>query len=275
MAKTLKQIREGDRVMTYWPSEEGFPIWLFAPVVKVTRDNIFVCQYPRIAYNRETGMPSFRKGTTPRANHPNPITPVSDEALEWEKATLFHYALKRVMRMTEAVINAYANLTEHRDHHGMPARPLQTKVPCGDRSAQLWSDIVGEWRRHYVDWCAAIAEARDAAGKPAISSLMDDVELPIVQRWTTKAGITLTELARPLHPVGMGGADGMGFIRCGLPPIPESFHTHADAVERLCDDVLNALRKWPTTYRLDTPCPPQAPPPSPPSAPAWPPPYRS
>jgi len=93
-----------------------------------------------------------------------------------------------------------------------------------------WTQCIREWSGYYRDWCAAIAKAKELAKSPDVSAIMDAGESRPVHRWTTQTIIDLDNLAVTLHPIQMGGADGLGFIRRGLPPMPTNFRSCAQAV---------------------------------------------
>lgn len=151
-------------------------------------------------------------------------------------ATLFD-AMIRVSTFSVAVRDTYAEMVTHRDHHGMPDSHLKERAAGGDSVAGRWAQLVSDFPGYYKDWCAAIADARQAAGSPAVAAIMDGGELRPSHRWTTQTIVELDNLASTMHPVWAGGADGLGFIRCGLPPIPDAFHVHADAVRKRISEV--------------------------------------
>ncbi len=103
-------------------------------------------------------------------------------------------------------------------------------VAIADFLEPRWTELMREWSGYYRDWCDAIAKAKDAALSPAVAAIMDAGEARPTHRWTTQTIIDLDNLAGALHPTGMGGFDGLGFIRCGLPPLPKACRTRAEAV---------------------------------------------
>lgn len=103
-------------------------------------------------------------------------------------------------------------------------------VVVADFREPRWTELMREWSGYYRDWCAAIATAKQAAKSPAVAAIMDAGESRPAHRWTTQAIIDLDNLAGTLHPIQTGGVDGLGFIRCGLPPLPTDFPARAEAV---------------------------------------------
>ena len=93
-----------------------------------------------------------------------------------------------------------------------------------------WTAMMRRWSACYLGWCTAIANARELMRSAAVRAIMDAGESRPAHRWTTQTIIDLDNLAGTLHPIRMGGVDGLGFIRCGLPPLPQDFRTHAEAV---------------------------------------------
>lgn len=117
----------------------------------------------------------------------------------------------------------------------------------------LWTKAMREWSGYYRDWCDAIATAKETAKSPAVAAIMDAGEARPAHRWTTQTIIDLDNLAGTLHPVGIGGFDGLGFIQHGLPPLPMDFPARADAVwKRIAE-----LRSIPVSA---VPPPPNSPP---------------
>lgn len=112
-----------------------------------------------------------------------------------------------------------------------------------------WTVLMREWSGYYRDWCAAIATAKQAAESPAVAAIMDAGEVRPSHRWTMQTILDLDKLAGTLHPIRMGGVDGLGFIRCGLPPLPQDFRTHAEAVHNR----IGELRSIPVSAVPPTP----------------------
>lgn len=95
-----------------------------------------------------------------------------------------------------------------------------------------WTELMREWSGYYRDWCAAIAKAKELAKSPAVAAIMDAGEARPTHRWTTQTIIDLDNLAALLHPISGGGVDGLGFIRCGLPPLHTDFPARSEAVRK-------------------------------------------
>lgn len=100
-----------------------------------------------------------------------------------------------------------------------------------------WTSLMREWRGYYSDWCAAIVSAKQEAASLAVSAIMDSGTLQPIERWSSQVSIDLDRLAATLHPSQMGGADGFGFLRCGLPPFPANFSVQAASVCRRIDEM--------------------------------------
>jgi hypothetical protein len=93
-----------------------------------------------------------------------------------------------------------------------------------------WTELMRNWSDAYRAWCHAIVGAKSLAKLPAVAAIMDAGESRPSHRWTTLTNIDLDNLAGTLHPIGMAGVDGLGFVRAGLPPLPQAFHMSAEAV---------------------------------------------
>jgi hypothetical protein len=103
-------------------------------------------------------------------------------------------------------------------------------VVVADFLESRWTELMREWRGYYRDWCDAIAKTKELAQSPAVAAIMDAGESRPAHRWTTQTIVVLDNLAGTMHPINVGGVDGLGFIRCGLPPLPQDFRTNAEAV---------------------------------------------
>lgn len=122
-------------------------------------------------------------------------------------------------------------------------------VMVADFLEPRWTELMREWSGYYRDWCAAIATAKQAAKSPAVAAIMDAGESRPAHRWTTQTIIDLDNLAGTLHPINVGGVDGLGFIRCGLPPLPTDFPARAEAVGKR----IGELRSIPVSAVPPTP----------------------
>jgi hypothetical protein len=99
-----------------------------------------------------------------------------------------------------------------------------------------WTRQMRRWSADYLEWCGAIATARHAAHSPAVAAIMDGGEAQPAKRWTTQTIVGIDRLAALLHPLINGGHDGLGFIRCGVPPFPADFPFAANAIgQRLAE----------------------------------------
>lgn len=114
-----------------------------------------------------------------------------------------------------------------------------------------WTELMRQWTGYYRDWCAAIANAKELAKSAVVAAIMDAGEPRPAHRWTTQASIDLDNLAGTLHPINVGGVDGLGFIRAGLPPLPKDFQSRAEAVgQRIVE--LRAIPASANATRLQT-----------------------
>jgi hypothetical protein len=182
-------------------------------------------------------------------------------------------AMTMVLVWSRAIARCYSDMLEQKETHGLPrsdewpdspalerrraqhaewARATRDEegVTVADFLEPRWTALMREWSGYYRDWCAAIAKAKELAKSPVVAAIMDAGESRPAHRWTTRAIIDLDNLAGTLHPIRMGGDDGLGFIRCGLPPLPEDFHTHAESVRNrigeLCSIQVSAVPPTPT-----------------------------
>jgi hypothetical protein len=148
----------------------------------------------------------------------------------------FFDALMWVLAWSDGVASSYASMLAWKESCGMPRAD---KWPGRE---SRWTKLMREWSVSYREWCAAIEKARQAVKSAAI---MDAGE-----SWTTQATIDLDSLAGTLHPSQVGG-DGLGVVRCGLPPLPTEFPALVEAVKRRLDE----LRAVPADERMATPAP--------------------
>ena len=178
-------------------------------------------------------------------------------------------AMVMVVVWSEAIARCCSELSAERDTHGMPspddwpdspalerirARHAECvmaareeydrngeSVAVGDFVEPRWTELMRQWSAYYQDWCAAIATAKILAKSPAVAAIMDAGESRPAHRWTMQAIIDLDGLASTLHPINLGG-DGLGLIRCGLPPLPTDFLAKAEAMRKRIAE----LRSMPT-----------------------------
>lgn len=185
----------------------------------------------------------------------NPL--LTDPEIHPDLKPLFD-AVVMVSVWSEAIARCYPDLLAQKESHGMPTADEWPDSPALERNRAQhaewvkatreeyaakgesvavadfleprWTELMREWSGYYRDLCAAIATAKQAAKSPAVAAIMDAGESRPAHRWTTRTIIDLDNLAGTLHPIQTGGVDGLGFIRCGLPPLPQDFRTHAEAV---------------------------------------------
>jgi hypothetical protein len=185
-------------------------------------------------------------------------------------------ALSVVCALADGMARCYADMLRLKERRGLPkpgewpdAPELQRARAHHDRMVEAarhdpalrdwgtvgpfiepeWTVLMREWSGYYTDWCKAIATAKEAAKSPTVAALMDAGETRPMRRWTMQTIIDLDNLAGTLHPFSMGGVDGLGFVRCGLPPLPKDFRTHGEAVGKR----IGELRSIPATAVPPTP----------------------
>jgi hypothetical protein len=110
-------------------------------------------------------------------------------------------------------------------------------VRVADFVEPRWTQAIRGWTRCYREWCEALAAAKQAAQSPAVAKIMDAGESRPLHKWTAQTIIDLSNLAGTLHPISVGGVDGLGFIRCGLPPLPKAFGNYAVAIGKRISDL--------------------------------------
>lgn len=194
--------------------------------------------------------------TDPQAVHPN-LKPLAD-------------ALTQVLAASLLVRDCYCAMAARKEECGLPKQDEWPGSPALENAAKIhaewasatragyeqreekvilgyveprWTAIMRQWRGYYRECCAAIASAKELATSPAVAAIMDAGEIRPMQKWTAQATFDLDKLAGLLHPIHVGGTDGMGFIRCGLPPMPTDFPTYVKAVGMRRDE----LRSIPAT----------------------------
>lgn len=146
------------------------------------------------------------------------------------------------------VAGCYREMIAMRDARGLPkpdewpGSPALKLGPVGVVDPQ-WTELLRKWTGVYREWCEALATARKLAASPAVAAIMDGGESRLAERWTARVVIDLDNLAGLLHPLRVGGVDGLGFIRCGLPPLPPEFADRAVAVS----DRIGELRAVPAS----------------------------
>ncbi len=176
----------------------------------------------------------------------------SPDAIHAELKTLID-SLMLVAVLSEAIERIYDDLWKQKQSCGMPkANEWPNSPEFEHRRAQYddwvkeqqakfalngeswspcefqefpWTKLIREWSACYQTWCAAMATAKQAA-------IIYLGKLRPARKWTTKTIVNLDNLADTLHPSGTGGVDGLGFIRCGLPPLPTAFHACVAAVRK-------------------------------------------
>jgi len=121
-------------------------------------------------------------------------------------------------------------------------------VGVEDFQEPRWTGLMREWSWCYMEWCAAIAKAKELAESPAVAAIMDAGESRPTRRWTTQTIIDLDNLAGTLHPIQMGGVDGLGFIRRRLPPLPQEFPARAEAVRERVGELRAIPRELPPGF---------------------------
>lgn len=218
----------------------------------------------------EAGLGSGPKPSPTTAIEPNPgyfSNPLLTEPeLHPDLKPLFD-AVVSVSVWSTAIARCYPDLLARKESHGMPtadewpdspaierqreqhAEWVKAGEPVGGFLEPHWTELMREWSGYYRNWCAAIAKAKQAAKSPAVAAIMDAGEARPTYRWTTQTIIDLDNLASTLHPIQTGGVDGLGFIRCGLPPLPKDFRTHAEAVGKR----IGELRSIPVSAVPPTP----------------------
>lgn len=159
-------------------------------------------------------------------------------------------ALAMVSAFSALIARCYHKMLAEKESRGLP-RPEEwpesfalermkatrgVDAEKGDAVADIlycepyWTRLMREWSGYYLEWCAAIATATELAKSPAVAAIMNAGELRPAHRWTTQTIFDLDHLAGTLHPIFTGGVDGLGFIRAGLPALPQEFRIHAEAV---------------------------------------------
>ncbi len=208
------------------------------------------------AHETNEPKPTPTKSIGPNPNHfSNPL--LTDPAIHADLKPLFD-AVVMVSVWSSAIARCYPDLLALKESCGLPKSKEWPDSPALERNRaqhaewvkalreeyaakgesvavadfleSRWTELMREWSGYYRDWCAAIATAKQAAKSPAVAALMDTGESRPAHRWTTQTIIDLDKLAGTLHPMNVGGVDGLGFIRCGLPPLPQDFRTQAEAV---------------------------------------------
>ncbi len=211
---------------------------------------------PAKAHETKEPKPTPTKATEPKPDRfSNPL--LTDPAIHADLKPLFD-AVVMVSVWSSAIARCYPDLLALKESRGLPKPEEWPDSPALERNRAQhaewvkatrqeyaakgesvavadfleprWTRLMREWSGYYRDWCAAIATAKQAAKSPAVAALMDAGEARPAHRWTTRTIIDLDNLAGTLHPINVGGVDGLGFIRCGLPPLPQDFRTHAEAV---------------------------------------------
>ncbi len=193
-----------------------------------------------------------RKPTKAKAKAKAKELDASPDAIDADAKTLID-SLMLVSVLSEAIERIYDDLWKQKQSCGMPkANEWPNSPEFEHRRAQYddwvkeqqakfalngeswspcefqefpWTKLIREWSACYQTWCAAMATAKQAA-------IIYLGKLRPARKWTTKTIVNLDNLADTLHPSGTGGVDGLGFIRCGLPPLPTAFHACVAAVRK-------------------------------------------
>lgn len=230
---------------------------------------------PTKAHETKKPKPTPTKAIEPKPDRfSNPL--LTDPAIHADLKPLFD-AVVMVSVWSSAIARCYPDLLALKESRGLPKPEEWPDSPALERDRAQhaewvkatreeyaakgesvavadfleprWTELMREWSGYYRDWCAAIATAKQAAKSPAVAAIMDAGEARPAHRWTTRTIIDLDNLAGTLHPINVGGVDGLGFIRCGLPPLPQDFRTHAEAV----GNRIGELRSIPVSAVAPTP----------------------
>lgn len=94
-----------------------------------------------------------------------------------------------------------------------------------------WGSTLLDLRTAFVDWCSAISQAQQVLTKAG--ETLDAGEFRPLERPTTRIKLALRNLAGVLHPVAKAGLDGLGLVRSGCGPLPESFRNRLRELEAL------------------------------------------
>lgn len=140
----------------------------------------------------------------------------------------------QVAALSDGMAACYGSMLARVDSLGAP-KPHEW--PGASPNETRWTNLMNEWSGYYRDWCTAIAQANELAKSPAVCALMDGYERRPLMRWSAQTSQSLDQLAATMHPFQTGGVDGLGFIRCGLPPLPTSFRAKAEAVSKRIGDL--------------------------------------
>jgi len=167
---------------------------------------------------------------------PNPL--LADQVIHTDLKPLFD-ALVMVSVYSSVVAETYAKMMSAKEARGMPAwkewpgseaieqaraqHALESEairaeyaqhgeeVFVAPYSEPEWTELISEWCDDYRTWCSYVAQAKELAKSPAVAAIMDAGEARPAHRWTARTTIDLNNLACTLHPIRMGGADGMGY----------------------------------------------------------------
>jgi hypothetical protein len=159
-------------------------------------------------------------------------------------------ALVMVAVWSKQIAGCYAEMVAMRDARGLPKpddwpgsparkadQAIRDKWPGVTVVEPAWTEMIRRWADLYRPWCDALAEAKKRAQSPAVATIMDGGESRPAERWTARVVIDLDKLAGLLHPIRVGGVDGLGFVRHGLPPLPPEFADRAVAVCARIDEL--------------------------------------
>ena len=137
--------------------------------------------------------------------------------------------------------DCYSKMLTRKDERGLPSFeewPNEAESVGIDFHAEpIWTVIMREWMTVYRGWCDAITLAQTALKTPEVVGMMNTGESRVSERWTTKATCDLVALASTMHPMFVGGVDGLGFIRNGLPPLPAAFERQAEMITEYSNTV--------------------------------------